>query len=133
MTRLNINASRLSALTAGVVGLLAAGLVPTAAQDQPKQQVPQGWFKACSKQAEVDICNVQNIMTAQTGQLVTGISLIELKGKVNRKVFQVTVLPFAQHSGAAKEDRQDRDVVDELIDGDEPTLFQVGIEAGSGV
>ena len=91
MTRLNINASRLSALTAGVVGLLAAGFMPAAAQDQPQQQVPQGWFKACSKQAEVDICNVQNIMTAQTGQLVTGISLIELKGKVNRKVFQVTV------------------------------------------
>ena len=43
MTRLNINASRLSALTAGVVGLLAAGFVPAAAQDQPQQQVPQGW------------------------------------------------------------------------------------------
>ena len=52
---------------------------------------PQGWFKACTKQEDIDICNVQNIMTAQTGQLVTGISLIELKGKVNRKVFQVTV------------------------------------------
>jgi invasion protein IalB len=95
MTRLNINASRLAAMTAGVVGLLAAGLAPTAAQDQAaaqqQQQVPQGWFKACSKQQDIDICNVQNIMTAQTGQLVTGISLIELKGKVNRKVFQVTV------------------------------------------
>jgi invasion protein IalB len=39
----------------------------------------------------VDICNVQNITTASSGQLVTGISLIELKGKINRKVFQVTV------------------------------------------
>ena len=28
---------------------------------------------------------------AQTGQMVTAVSLIELKGKVNRKVFQVSV------------------------------------------
>lgn len=34
---------------------------------------------------------MQNITTANNGQLITGISLIELKGKVNRKVFQVTV------------------------------------------
>ncbi|HEV7255691.1 MAG TPA: invasion associated locus B family protein [Mesorhizobium sp.] len=67
---------------------MAFGAAPAAAQ---QQQVPQGWFKACTNQNETDICNVQNITTASTGQLVTGISLIELKGKVNRKVFQVTV------------------------------------------
>ncbi|MBA3447346.1 MAG: invasion associated locus B family protein [Pseudaminobacter sp.] len=89
MTSMKADISRLSALAAGVVGLLAAGLAPAAAQQQP--QIPQGWFKACSKQQDVDICNVQNIMTAPSGQLVTGISMIELKGKVNRKVFQVTV------------------------------------------
>ncbi|WP_353645694.1 invasion associated locus B family protein [Mesorhizobium sp. WSM2239] len=89
MTSLKTDFSRLSVLAAGVVGLLAAGLSPAAAQQQP--QIPQGWFKACSKQQDVDICNVQNITTAASGQLVTGISLIELKGKINRKVFQVTV------------------------------------------
>jgi invasion protein IalB len=89
MTSLKTDFSRLSVLAAGVVGLLAAGLSPAAAQQQP--QIPQGWFKACSKQEDVDICNVQNITTAASGQLVTGISLIELKGKINRKVFQVTV------------------------------------------
>jgi invasion protein IalB len=89
MTSLNINASRLSVMAAGVVGLFAAGFSPAIAQQQ--QQAPQGWFKACTKQQDIDICNVQNIMTAQTGQLVTGVSLIELKGKINRKVFQVTV------------------------------------------
>ena len=89
MTSSNINASRLAIMTAGVVGLLAAGFAPAAAQDQQKQ--PQGWFKACSKQQDIDVCNVQNILTAQTGQLVTGISLIELKGKVNKRVFQVSV------------------------------------------
>jgi invasion protein IalB len=78
---------RLSVLSAGVIGLIAGIATPASAQ----QQAPQGWFKACTKQETVDICNVQNIVTASNGQLVTGVSLIELKGKVNRKVFQVTV------------------------------------------
>ena len=89
MTSLNSNAYRLSVMAAGVVGFLGAELPAASAQQQ--QQIPQGWFKACTKQEDIDICNVQNIMTAQTGQLVTGVSLIELKGKINRKVFQVTV------------------------------------------
>jgi len=86
---MTINAYRLSVLAAGVVGVLGAGLFTASAQQQP--QIPQGWFKACTKQEDVDICNVQNIVTAGNGQLVTGVSLIELKGKVNRKVFQITV------------------------------------------
>jgi invasion protein IalB len=89
MTSVQKNAIRLSAMAAGVAGLLAMGLNQAAAQAKP--QVPQGWFKACSKQEDVDICNVQNIIMAETGQMITGISLIELKGKVNRKVFQVSV------------------------------------------
>ncbi|MGB3387005.1 MAG: invasion associated locus B family protein [Pseudaminobacter sp.] len=89
MTSLKTDTARLSAMAAGVVGLLAVGISPAAAQQSP--QIPEGWFKACSKQEDVDICNVQNITTAGNGQLITGISMIELKGKVNRKVFQVTV------------------------------------------
>ncbi|ANT51867.1 MULTISPECIES: invasion associated locus B family protein [Mesorhizobium] len=89
MKSLNSNAYRLSVMAAGVVGFLGAELPAASAQQQ--QQIPQGWFKACTKQEDVDICNVQNIVTAGNGQLVTGVSLIELKGKVNRKVFQVTV------------------------------------------
>ena len=88
ITNRKFDGFRLSILAAGVAGAVASSLSPAAAQ---QQQVPQGWFKACSKQADVDICNVQNILTASNGQLVTGISMIELKGKVNRKVFQVTV------------------------------------------
>lgn len=87
MTSLIAKKTRLALLTAGIAGLTVA---PVFAQAQ-QPQIPQGWFKACSKQQDVDICNVQNIVTAGTGQLVTGISMIELKGKVNRKVFQVTV------------------------------------------
>ena len=90
MTSLKTDAYRISVMAAGMIGVLAAGLVPAAAQQQ-QPQIPKGWFKACAKQEDVDICNVQNILTANTGQVVTGISLLELKGKVNRKVFQVTV------------------------------------------
>jgi invasion protein IalB len=88
MTSQNRKAYRLSVMAAGVAGVLGAG-VPAASAQQ--QQIPQGWFKACTKQEDVDICNVQNIVTAGSGQLITGVSLIDLRGKVNRKVFQVTV------------------------------------------
>ena len=87
MKSLNSKAHRLSLMAAGVVGILGAGVPAASAQ----QQIPQGWFKACTKQEDVDICNVQNIQTAGNGQLITGVSLIDLRGKVNRKVFQVTV------------------------------------------
>lgn len=87
MKRASITVTRLPALAAALATVWL--VTPASAQQQP--QIPQGWFKACSKQQDVDVCNVQNITTADTGQLVTGISLIELKGKVNRKVFQVTV------------------------------------------
>ena len=90
MTRHKTDGYRLSAVAAGVAGLLAAGLSPALAQQQ-RQQMPQGWFKACAKQEDVDICNVQNLVSASTGQVVTGISLLELKGKINKKLFQVTV------------------------------------------
>ena len=87
MTSLSSNAYRLSVIAAGVAGFLGVGVAAASAQ----QQIPQGWFKACTKQEDVDICNVQNITTAGNGQHITGVRLIELKGKVNRKVFQVTV------------------------------------------
>ncbi len=73
-------------LASGVVGLLAGTSGSVEAQ-----QVPQGWFKVCAKQEETDVCNVQNLLMADSGQLLTGVSLIEVKGKVNRRVFQISV------------------------------------------
>lgn len=90
MTSLSSNAYRLSVIAAGVAGFLGVGIAAASAQ---QQQPPQGWFKACAKQEDVDICNVQNIITANNGQLLTSVGLIEIKGKVNRKVFQVSVPP----------------------------------------
>ena len=78
-------------LAAMAAVMVAAGAPQALAQGAPQDQVPEGWFKACTKQEDVDICNVQNIVVADSGQLITGVSMIELKGKVNRKIFQITV------------------------------------------
>ncbi len=82
-------ASRAAAIAAAAAML--AGGVFTAAAQQQQPQLPEGWFKACTKQEDVDICNVQNIIVAESGQLITGVSLLELKGKINQRVFQITV------------------------------------------
>ncbi len=80
----------------GMLGLAAmtiaasASIAPAQAQQAPGQ-VPQGWFKVCSKQEDNDVCIVQNLMQANTGQLLTAVGLITVSGKVNRKLFQVSV------------------------------------------
>jgi invasion protein IalB len=79
---------RASALAAFAVSAL--GISPAAAQ-QAAGQPPQGWFKVCAKQEDNDICNTQNVVTADSGQLLTAISLIDVKGKINRKIFQISV------------------------------------------
>ena len=57
-----------------------------------QEAAPQNeWFKVCTKQADNDICNVQNVRTAQTGQLLTAVNLIQITGKQNRALFQVAV------------------------------------------
>ena len=52
---------------------------------------PQGWFKVCTKQEDNDVCIVQNLLTANSGQLITAVGLIIVSGKVNRKLMQVSV------------------------------------------
>jgi invasion protein IalB len=86
MTQAISKTCRMSILAAGTAALMGAGLAGAQAQD-----APDGWFKACTEQGNQEICNVQNIMVASSGQLLTGVSLIELKGENERKVFQVTV------------------------------------------
>lgn len=83
--------TRLTGSALAVSAAVIAGYLGYTSAPAKAQQIPQGWFKVCSKQEDTDICNVQNIVLADTRQLVTGVSLIEVKGKVNRKVFQVAV------------------------------------------
>lgn len=84
------NATRLSLLAAGVFGIAMSAAAPSHAQQQ-QQNMPEGWYKVCSKQEDIDICNVQNILFADSGHFLTGISMIEVKGKTNRRIFQITV------------------------------------------
>ncbi len=79
--------TQLFAGAAFAVGTLSGG----AAVAQDAGAAPQGWFKVCAKQEDNDICNVQNIVTADSGQLLTAVSLIEVKGKVTKKVLQISV------------------------------------------
>ncbi len=88
MSRATIGATKalmLAAFAGSVLGVNGAGA------QQAGAQPPQGWFKICAKQEENDICNTQYVATADSGQLLTAISLIDVKGKINRKIFQISV------------------------------------------
>ncbi|MEO1702104.1 MAG: invasion associated locus B family protein [Pseudomonadota bacterium] len=78
-----------------MAAIVAANLIVSmtgAAHAQQSENLPRGeWFKVCSKQADNDICNVQNIRTAQTGQLLTAVNLIQITGKNTRSLFQIAV------------------------------------------
>ncbi len=69
-----------------------AGAVTVSLSSMSFAQAPtQGWYKVCTKQEDNDVCVVQNITTASTGQLLTAIGLITVEGKVNNKMLQVSV------------------------------------------
>ncbi len=89
MMSLKTNARRMAIVLFGVLGSAVAVNGPAVAQEQP--QMPDGWFKACTKQEEVDICNVQFMARADTGQLLSAVNLIEVKGSVNRRLVQIVV------------------------------------------
>lgn len=69
-----------------------AGAVTVSLSSMSFAQAPtQGWYKVCTKQEDNDVCVVQNITTASTGQLLTAIGLITVTGKVNNRMLQVSV------------------------------------------
>lgn len=88
MRVINKVTSIMGALT--IVSAAGFGASTTVASAQ-QAQGPAGWFKVCSKQDANNICNTQVKNVASTGQIITAISLIEVKGKVNRSLFQITV------------------------------------------
>lgn len=88
LTKNNTFRAALSALALGV----GAASAPAFAQDAaPAGGAPLGWYKTCSKQEDNDICAVQNVQRANSGQMITAVGLISLTGKVNRKILQVSV------------------------------------------
>lgn len=80
---------KLLVAAASLTGAFALGANVQHAHAQ--QSGPAGWFKVCSKQEANDICNTQIRSIASTGQVITAVSLIEIKGGVNRSLFQITV------------------------------------------
>lgn len=84
------SSSMLTKIAAGAAVALGTIAAATGAQ---AQSAPAGgqWFKACAQQGDNNICNVQNIRTADTGQLLTAVSLITVDGKNDQKIFQVSV------------------------------------------
>lgn len=88
MMSLKKNARRTALVLLGVLGSAFAGSGAAVAQ---QARIPDGWFKACTKQDDVDICNVQYMARADNGQLLTAVNLIEVKGKVNRRLIQIVV------------------------------------------
>ena len=76
---------------ASVISAGIAAVAFTAAPARAQQAPQQGWYKVCTKQEDNDVCIVQNIVAAPSGQLLTAIGLINVTGKVNRKVLQVSV------------------------------------------
>ncbi|AOF90747.1 invasion associated locus B family protein [Sinorhizobium sp. RAC02] len=77
----------LSAFAASV----ALAAAPSASLAQQQAAPPKGWFKVCTKQEDNDVCIVQNLLAANSGQLITAVGLITVTGKTNRKIMQVSV------------------------------------------
>lgn len=71
-----------------------AGFLP---QSQAQQQNANnqfrssGWFKTCGERNGSNICNVQYRVVAPNGANVSTLNLVESKGKVERRVFQIIV------------------------------------------
>ena len=80
-------ASMVLAISAFAQGALTSSAI---AQKPPAQK----WFKICAKQAESDVCNVQYRVVASNGQVITSVNLFTVTGKINRRIFQVTVPTF---------------------------------------
>jgi len=55
------------------------------------QAPDQGWRKVCTKQEDNDVCVVQHIAIASSGQLLTAVGMIIVEGKVNNRMLQVSV------------------------------------------
>ena len=128
-----------ASLSAAAAAFLQMSVLSSAvAQDVPRQK----WFKACAKEADNDVCNVQYQVVASNGQIITSVNLFTVKGKLNRRLFQVTVptnrlLPagVAIKVDKKKENRipyttcvRDRCIADVKMDDNLVKLLKSGVE-----
>ncbi|RCL00578.1 MAG: Invasion associated locus B family protein [Candidatus Tokpelaia sp. JSC189] len=73
-------------VVAGAAVLFVAFHAPAFAQSGM-----QGWYKVCSKQQAIDVCNTMNNVVSDTGQYLTMVNLIEVTGKQNQKRIGIQV------------------------------------------
>ncbi|MCZ2328236.1 invasion associated locus B family protein [Bartonella sp. F02] len=55
------------------------------------ENLSQGWYKVCNKQQDVSVCNTMNTVVSNTGQPLTAVNLVEIKGKQNEKRIGIQV------------------------------------------
>lgn len=87
----NAKSALIKAFAAAAIGISGVSFATPASAQAAAGPTPRGWFKVCAKQEDNDICNTQNIITADSGQLLTALSLIDVKGKVTKKILQISV------------------------------------------
>ncbi|RCL01948.1 MAG: Invasion associated locus B family protein [Candidatus Tokpelaia sp. JSC188] len=51
----------------------------------------RGWYKVCSKQQAIDVCNTMNNVVSDTGQYLTLVNLIEVSGEQDQKRIGIQV------------------------------------------
>ncbi len=78
-------------ITTTLATLIVASATISLSPISSVQAQEPGWRKVCTKQEDNDICVVQNRLIAPTGQLLTAVGLITVKGKTNNRLLQVTV------------------------------------------
>ncbi len=84
----NNHSSASKVLIPALAIVAGSALAPGAFAQQAR---PDTWVKICSKISETDICNVKYDKITNTGQLITGVNLLQSKGKTNRRIFQIAV------------------------------------------
>lgn len=78
-----------AAFTMSLVGF--SGGAYAQQQGNGTQAVASGWYKTCEDRNESKICNVQFRVVAGNGANLTTLNLVEITGKLERRVFQIVV------------------------------------------
>ena len=60
-------------------------------QSNANRATASGWFKTCNERDDSKVCNVSFRVVASNGANLTTLNLVEITGKVERRVFQIVV------------------------------------------
>lgn len=80
-----------SAIVFSTSVLAFAGTALAQQQNNSNRATASGWFKTCNERDDSKVCNVQFRVVASNGANLTTLNLVEITGKVERRVFQIVV------------------------------------------